>query len=167
MTTVSLYHAAQDIQQKIALSVDPETGEIDTDKLDMIECTFKDRAVATIAVYKGKGHTIATLKRYRDEIDAQIKREEANQERLKDYLHACMTMTGTKSIKSDDGLLTATLYPERDESVEIDEGVIFPPELCADPKPPAPSKTKIKAAILAGEPVAGARIVRKDRLQIK
>lgn len=35
------------------------------------------------------------------------------------------------------------------------------------PKPPGPSKSKIKTAILAGEPVAGARIVRNDRLTIK
>ncbi|MGL4272043.1 MAG: siphovirus Gp157 family protein, partial [Pseudomonas paracarnis] len=42
----------------------------------------------------------------------------------------------------------------------------FPPELCNDPKPPTPSKAKIKAAIKAGEAVAGARIVRKDRLTI-
>lgn len=164
--TISLYHAAQAVQNKIELCVD-EDGVLDTDALDMIDASFQDRAVAVVAVYKGKGHTVETLKRYRDEIDARIKHEENNQARLKDYLQSCMTMTGTKSIKSDDGLLTATLYPERDESVEIDEGVIFPPELCADPKPPAPSKTKIKAAILAGEPVAGARIVRKDRLQIK
>lgn len=43
----------------------------------------------------------------------------------------------------------------------------FPPELCNEPRPPAPSKTKIRAAIEAGEPISGARIVRKDRLTIK
>ena len=167
MTNISLYKSASDVQQKIMLCADPETGEIDTDKLDMIEATFKDRAVAVVAVYKGKGHTIDTLKSYLVEIQDQIKREQKNQERLKDYLQACMIMTGTEKIKSDDGLLTATLYRDRDESVEIDEGAVFPPSLCADPKPPEPSKTKIKAAILAGEPVSGARIVKRDRLQIK
>ena len=167
MNTVSLYHAAQDVQNQIALCVDPDTGEIDTDKLDMIEATFKDRAVAVVAVYKGKGHTVEMLESYLAEIKNQIEREKKNQERLKDYLQACMTMTGVQKITSDDGLLTAVLYPERDESVEIDDGATFPPELCADPKPPEPSKTKIKNAILAGEPVAGARIVRKDRLTIK
>lgn len=164
--TVSLYRAAHDVQQRIALCVDDD-GVIDSDKLDMIEATFHDRAVAVVAVYKGKGHTVDTLKRYLAEIEAQIKREETNQERLKDYLQACMLMTGTNLIKSDDGLLTATLYRDRDESVELDEGAEFPAALCADPKPPAPSKTKIKAAILAGEAVAGARIVRRDRLTIK
>ena len=166
MTNISLYHAAQDVQNKIALCVD-EDGVFDTDKLDMIEATFKDRAVAVVAVYKGKGHTIDTLKSYLTEIQAQIKREQANQERLKDYLQACMSITGTAKISSDDGLLSAILLTDRDESVEIDEGAVFPPSLCNEPKPPEPSKAKIRAAILAGEPVAGARIVRKDRLQIR
>lgn len=164
--TVSLYHAAQDVQNQIALCVD-EDGVIDTDKLDAIACSFQDRAVATIAVYKGKGHTIDTLKAYQQEIADRIAREQKDQERLKDYLHAAMTMAGVSKIKSDDGLLSATLYPERDESVEIDDGMIFPAALCNEPKPPAPSKTKIKAAILAGEPVAGARIIYKDRVTIK
>ena len=55
---------------------------------------------------------------------------------------------------------------ERDESVELEPDAEFPAALCNDPKPPTPSKTKIKAAIKAGEAVAGARIVRKDRLTI-
>lgn len=165
--TITLYHAAQDMQQKIALCVDPDTGEIDTDKLDDIECTFKDRAVAVVAVYKGKGHTVDMLKSYLVEIQDRIAREEKNRERLKDYLQGAMTITGVHVIKSDDGLLTATLYPERDESVEIEDGAIFPASLCNEPKPPAPSKSLIKAAILAGEAVAGARIVRRDRITIK
>ena len=164
---ITLYKAAADVQNKIALCVDPDTGEIDTDKLDDIECTFKDRAVAVVAVYKGKGHTVDMLKSYLAEIAKQIEREEKNQERLKDYLQAAMLITGTTSIKSDDGLLQATYYADRDESVEIDEGAVFPASLCNEPKPPTPSKTLIKAAILAGEAVAGARIIRKDRLVIR
>ena len=164
--TISLYHAAQDVQNQIALCVD-EDGVIDTDKLDAIACSFQDRAVATIAVYKGKGHTIDTLKAYKQEIDDRIKREQKDQERLKDYLLAAMSIAGVDKIKSDDGLLSVTRYPDRDETVEIDDGVIFPESLCNAPKPPEPSKTKIKAAILAGDPVIGARIIYKDRLTIK
>lgn len=166
MTNVSLYKAAFAVQTKIADCVD-EDGVLDTDKLDLIESTFQDRAVAVVAVYKGKGHSIETLQSYKAEIDKQIKREELNRERLKDYLQACMVMTGTESIKSDDGLLSAKLYRNRDTSVELDEGAEFPASLCADPKPPGPSKTKIKVAIEAGEAVAGARIVKRDRLEIK
>ena len=164
--TISLYHAAQDVQHQIALCVD-EDGVIDTDKLDAIACSFQDRAVATIAVYKGKGHTIDTLKAYKQEIDDRIKREQKDQERLKDYLLAAMSIAGVDKIKSDDGLLSVTRYPDRDETVEIDDGVIFPESLCNAPKPPEPSKTKIRQAILAGDPVIGARIIYKDRLTIK
>jgi len=164
--TISLYHAAQDVQHRISLCVD-ENGVIDTDKIDAIACTFKDRAVAVVAVYKGKGHTIDTLKAYKQEIDDRIKREQKDQERLKDYLLASMSVAGVDKITSDDGLLNATRYPDRDESVEIDDGINFPPELCNAPKPPEPSKSKIKAAILAGEPIIGARIIYKDRLTIK
>jgi hypothetical protein len=77
-----------------------------------------------------------------------------------------MKATGITKVSAD-GLATATLYIDRDESIELEAGAEFPPELCADPKPPLPSKIKIKAAILAGEPVAGARIVRRDRLTVR
>jgi hypothetical protein len=163
---ITLYKSAQDVQKKISLCVD-EDGVFDTDKLDLIKASFKERAIATVAVYKGKGHTIDTLESYLVEIQSQIKREKTNQERLKYHLQGCMSIAGIDKITSDDGLLTATLQRERDESVEIDEGASFPASLCNKPKPPEPSKTLIKAAILAGKAIAGARIVRKDRLQIK
>jgi hypothetical protein len=51
--------------------------------------------------------------------------------------------------------------------VEIDALAHIPAILCLAPKELAPDKAKIKATILAGEPVAGARIVRKVRLAIK
>jgi hypothetical protein len=163
---ITLYKAAEAVQQRIALCTD-EDGVIDTDKLDDIEATFQERAVAVVAVYKGKGHTIDMLKSYLVEIQERIAREEKNRERLKDYLQGAMTITGTLKIASDDGLLTAKLEPGRDESVEIDEGAVFPASLCNDPKPPTPSKTRIKTAMLNGEAVAGARIVRRDRITIK
>jgi len=97
---------------------------------------------------------------------AQLAAREARQEKFRAYMAECMKATGVSKLSAD-GLATATLYPDRDESVEIDDGAVFDQSLCVDPKPPGPSKAKIRAAILAGEPVAGARIVRKDRLTIK
>lgn len=86
-------------------------------------------------------------------------------ERQRAYLAENMKASGISEIKGEG--FAVKLYPDRDESVEIEEGATFPADLCAEPKPPAPSKTKIKAAILAGQPVAGARIVRRDRLTIR
>jgi hypothetical protein len=62
---------------------------------------------------------------------------------------------------------SARLCLAMDESVEIDALTNFSASMCLAPKGLAPDKAKIKAAILAGEPVAGARIVRKVRLAIK
>ena len=163
---ITLYHAAQDMQQRIALCAD-EDGCLDIDKLNAIECAFHDKAVAYVAVHKTLGHQEAALEAVRAEYDAQIAKVKANRERLKEALMEARRVTGTTLVKSDDGILTATLYPDRDESIELDPDATFPAALCVAPKPPAPSKTLIKAAILAGEAVAGARIVRRDRLTIR
>lgn len=167
---ITLYQAHADKQNAIMLCAD-EDGVIDMDKLAAIEGTFHDRCIATVAVCKTIAHSADALKAQRDavmaEFDKQIKRSQDNIERLKTNLLGVMMSTGTHSIKSDDGMLSATFYPERDESVELEEGALFADSLCTKPKPPAPSKTLIKAAILRGEPVAGAHIVRHDRLVIK
>jgi Siphovirus Gp157 len=87
-------------------------------------------------------------------------------EHLRSYIASNMKVSGITELKANDGSFCVRLYIDRDESVELDDGVIFAPELCNEPKPPSPSKTKIKAAIKAGEAIEGARLVRKDRLTI-
>ena len=101
-----------------------------------------------------------------DRIQARRKAYERKAERLRTYLAENMKVAGITEIKADDRSFIIKLYPERDESVQIDDGIAFPLELC-NIKPPEPSKLKIKAAILAGEPIIGARIITKDRLVIK
>jgi len=101
-----------------------------------------------------------------DRIQARRKAYERKAEKLRAYLAENMKVAGISEIKADDRSFTVKLYPERDDSVQIDDGIVFPIELC-NIRAPEPSKTKIKAAILAGEPIIGARIIRKDRLVIK
>lgn len=90
-------------------------------------------------------------------------------EAMRTYLANGMKSTGITSIESEDGLISAKLYIDRDESVVLDPSVTFADELCNPVKPPpplTPSKKLIKAAIERGEFVAGAQIVRNDRLTI-
>lgn len=171
---ITLYQAALDVQNKIQLCVDGETGEIDLDKLQAIEGTFLTKGVAVTAVIKTMQNNIAGLIAQQSQVIEQysnaIQRLVKQENRLHDYLAGAMKATGTTHIKSDDGLLDAKLYIDRDESVELDDGAVFAESLLnpqKEPPPRTPSKTLIKAAIEAGEPVNGARIVRKDRLQIK
>lgn len=88
-------------------------------------------------------------------------------ERLKKYLADHMRAVGRTEIIADDGSFKVKLYLNRDSSVVIEADAKFPPELCEDPKPPEPSKSKIKQALLDGKEIEGAMIVTKDRLTIK
>ena len=164
MTTITLFDAAQQVREAIN-RVDPETGEL-LDFDSQSRALFEQKAIGCVAYAKEEAGTIAAAKAMLKEMADKIASREKRLERFEAYMADCMKATGITEVKHETGLWGAKLYLDRDESVEMEEGATFPPELCNDPKPPAPSKSKIKAAIKAGQPVAGARIVRKDRLTI-
>ena len=163
MTAITLFNAAQAVREIVA-TPDPETGEINESYADSQEL-FETKGVACVAYAIENRLRIEARKKMMAAMHKQVAAEEAAADRFDNYMAMCMKLTGTHRIS--DGLVTATLYPDRDVSVEIEDGVEFPPELCLDPRPPGLSKARIKAAILAGQPVAGARIVRRDRLTIR
>lgn len=164
MTKITLFDAAQAVREAVN-QIDPDTGELVESYTESREL-FQNKAIACVAYAKEEAATLASAKAMLKDMAAKVEAREKRLERFEAYLADCMKATGILEVKHELGLFAAKLYPERDESVEIDAGAEFPPELCNDPKPPTPSKTKIKAAIKAGEAVAGARIVRKDRLGI-
>jgi hypothetical protein len=164
MNDLSLFDLAQQVRESVN-QIDQETGEIIENYAESREL-FQQKAVACVAYAKEEGATLESAKAMVKDMQAKIDARERRLERFKEYIADCMKATGITEVKHDLGLFGAKLYLDRDESVELDDGAEFPPSLCNDPKPPAPSKTKIKNAIKAGEAVAGARIVRKDRLTI-
>lgn len=164
MSNVTLFDAAQAVRESVN-QIDPETGELLESYAESREL-FQNKAVSCVAYAKEEAATITSAKAMVKDMLAKIEAREKRLERFEAYLADCMNATGIHEVKHELGLFSARLYIERDESVEIDADAEFPASLCNDPKPPTPSKTKIKAAIKAGEAVAGARIVRKDRLAI-
>ena len=161
---LTLFDAAQQVREALH-QVDPDTGEL-SEAYTESRALFEQKAVACVAYAKEQAASIASARAMLKTMAEKIDAEEDRLDRFKTYLADCMKATGTTEVKHELGLFSAKLHIGRDESIEIDEGATFPPELCNAPKPPAPSKTAIKAAIKAGEAVAGARIVRKDRLTI-
>lgn len=161
---ITLFDAAQSVREAVN-QVDPDTGEYSESYTASREL-FQSKAIACVAYAKEEAATLESAKAMVKDMLAKIEARENRLERFEDYIADCMKATGITEVKHELGLFSAKLYLERDESVEIDEGATFPPDLCNEPKPPTPSKTKIRAAIKAGEAVAGARIVRKDRLTI-
>lgn len=164
MTALTLFDLAAQVRESVN-QIDPETGEILENYSDSREL-FQHKAVACVAYAKDEAATLDAARAMLKDMAAKIDARDKRLERFKEYIADCMKSTGITEVNHDLGLFGAKLYLERDESVELDEGAQFPAALCNDPKPPAPSKTKIKNAIKAGEAVAGARIVRKDRLTI-
>lgn len=162
----SLYQLATDFRESLDSYFDPETGEA-------LPAFLEQRALIGNKINQVAAYILNTeldaeaagvaLKRIKSLQDAQTRKAA----HLRAYLAENMRTAGISEIKPDDRSFVVRLYPDRDESVELDDGIDWPAALCNDPKPPTPSKTKIRAAILAGEAVAGARIVRKDRLSLK
>lgn len=163
---MNLYQITTEFRSMLDSAFDPETGEA-LPVFEELRGQLMQKATNVAAYVLTCEADAAQAKAAVDRIKALQAAYERRAEHLRTYLAENMKASGITEIKADDRSFVVKLYPERDESVEIEDGATFPPELCAEPKPPAPSKTKIKAAILAGEPVAGARIVRRDRLTIK
>lgn len=164
MSNVTLFDAAQAVREAIN-QIDPDTGEIIETYTESREL-FQNKAIACVAYAKEEAATLASAKAMIKDMMAKVEAREKRLERFEAYLADCMKATGITEVKHELGLFAAKLYLERDESVELEPDAIFPASLCNEPKPPTPSKTLIKAAIKKGEAVAGARIVRKDRLTI-
>lgn len=163
---ISLYQLTEDVAAEIESAFDPETGEA----LPIFEekralWSNKSQHVAAYMLNLEAG--AKALADMESKIAIRRKQAETRAAWLRKYLGENMARLGITKIEAADLSFQVIRYPERDESVELDDDAIFPPELCNDPKPPAPSKSKIKAAIIAGHPVSGARIVKRDRLAIK
>jgi len=163
--SVSLYKANE--LARLESHIDQDTGEIDVASYDMAQIALADKQLAVVAYIKNSEATESMLDAAIKDLTAKKKAITARNASLKAYLAANMKEHGITSIKANDGTFEAKLYLDRDESVVIQDGTTFPPELCNAPKPPEPSKTLIKAAINAGQAIAGAVIVRNDRLTIR
>ena len=164
MTKITLFDAAQQVRDSLG-KIDPDTGEL-IESYAEDRALFEQKAVHCVAYAKDEEFNIDAAKAMLKQMSEKLKAREDRLNRFKAYMADCMKATGIMEVKHETGLFGAKLYIDRDESLVIDAGAIFPPELCNDPKPPEPSKTKIKAAIKAGEAIKGANILRKDRLTI-
>lgn len=161
---LTLYQITADLREMLDSAFDPDTGEA----LPIFEekrALWGSKASGVAAYILNTEADVFQCKAAIERIKSLQAATERKAERLRAYLAENMKASGITELKGEG--FCAKLYIDRDESVELEERDDWPLELCADPKPPAPSKTKIKAAILAGQPVAGAKIVRRDRLSLK
>lgn len=167
--TLSLYglsHEYVELYNALIETADEETGEVDIDiskALEQVQGAFEEKAIATATVYRAMGN-------YSDEIDKEIKRLQAlkkhvdgEQRRIADYLTEACERTGTVSLKG----VYANITFRKSEQTVIDDESILPVDYVIEKITYSPDKTKIKAAIKAGQEVQGAHIEVKNNIQIK
>lgn len=162
--SITLFDAAQQVRDSLG-HIDPETGEL-VETYAESRALFEQKAVACVAYAKDEAANIEAAEAMLKQMTEKVRARKERLARFKTYMAECMKATGITEVKHETGLFSAKLYIGRDESIVIEEGATFSASLCNPPKPPEPSKSLIKAAIKAGEPVAGAHLVRKDRLTI-
>lgn len=160
---ITLYAAAQELRAVLD-QIDPETGELPEgfESVRGLVANKSGKVAAWIAQTEAEAEFVEQHARsLLDRVKAARKRSAW----LRAYLGANMRATGISEIKSDQ--MVIRWYPERDKSVDVFQPELVPAEFREDPKPPEPSKSKIRAAIDAGIDVPGARVVGKDRVTIK
>ena len=166
MTGVTLYALAD--QLAAILDQVNEDGELPEEYGDVRELVAHKGA--SVAAYVAQKEMEAEAMRTRlKEVERHVRAVENRAKRLREYLAFNMAKVGITEIQTHDCLLSVKLLRERDESVEIFDESMVPVVYMNVPEPPAPKpdKAAIKRAIKAGQDVPGARIVKRDRLEIK
>lgn len=151
-----------------------ELAELDLDEqtlLDTLEGEVgpvEDKARAVAAVILNLQAEADLVKVTADKIMRRAKALQARADKLHYYLLINMQRTGITEIKALDGSFKAKLYLERDSSVEVFDPVLIPITFMrVIPERIEPDKVLIRKAIEDGYDVSGAKIVKKDRLEIK
>lgn len=164
MTSLRLYEIADDVRALMESGFDEETGEM------------LPELVQALAAFEGKGAAVAAyvlnieaeaeaIAQAAKRITARKRTLDARAEHMRDYLRYNMGLAGIMRIDAADHSFSVTLAPGRDESLVVDDAATFPDSLTRIKR--EPDKAAIKAAIKAGEPIAGARLVLRDRLTIR
>lgn len=164
---ISLYKAAADVRELFD-QMDPETGELPEGFEPAREIVIRKSAAVAAYILEADKQADMVEAHGKTFIDA-AKKQRARNDRLRDYLKTHMAGAGVLEIKDDFGMFKAKLLKERDEAIEVFDAAQVPFNYMTDPKPPAPApdKTLIKKAIKDGFEVPGARLIKRDRLEIK
>ena len=170
MKPLSLYELSSNVEQMLNNDelYDPETGELMPGLVEALSDT-REKAVSVAAFILNRDAEIAAIEEHINKVEARKKHLVSRQERLREYLAVSMKRTGITELTANDSTFSAKLYIERDASVEIYDERQIPADFWKAPKPPEPkpSKAEIMKALKADVDVPGAKIVKKDRLELK
>lgn len=152
-----------DLEKLADLDLDEQTL---TDTLEAIGGDLEAKATNTAMLVRNLEASAAAIEQAEKAMKARRVAMENRAARIKDWLHANMLVAGIQKIECPYFRLSIRQNPP---AVEVYEPGLIPAEFMRqpDPPPPAPDKTAIKAAILAGQDVPGCKLTRGNHLEIK
>lgn len=157
---MTLYEIKEALNAFLEENVDPETGEIlNHDALEKLELERAEKLENYALVCKNYDAEIAALKAEEDKLRERRRRCETTRDKIAETLK---TELGGEKIKT---ARVAVSY-RRSQSVSVPD-VWKIPEEYRRYKDPEPDKTKLKAALLAGEKIEGAELVENVSMIIK
>ena len=145
---------------------DTETGELNEEAFNEANEALQDKQLAVGAYILNLNSDYETLKAHIDLLTIKLKAIDNKKEGLKSYLANSLKLSNNLTIKCKNSTFKINLSLERDKSVLLDESVEFDKKYLVEQKPKI-SKKLILEDLDAGVEVAGALIVKKDRLTIK
>lgn len=161
-----LYDIDRRIEELVASSIDPETGElnIDPDEWNALQME-REQKIENIALFmKDCASEAEKIKAEIDALTERYRSEQKHAESLKKYLAFALNGETFKTPR-------VACSWRKSESVEVDED--FLPwamtygEQFIRYKTPEPDKTAIKNAIKSGVDVVGAKLITKSSLTVK
>ena len=147
------------------LVFDEETGEIlfDEENLTALEME-RNKKLESVALYiKSLEAEAEAMKAESKKLADRREAKERKAERLRSYITNSMQALGDTKLET----AKVALSFRKSESVDVYDPVLLPAEYTKTKTTVTPDKTAIKAAIKAGQEVAGATLEVKQNLQIK
>lgn len=157
-------HTYRQAAEKLAdLDLDAETIK---DTLDSLSGELEVKASATAAVVCNMRSLAVSIKEAETQMAQRRKAIEARADNLAAYLLTNLQHAGIQSVETPYFAIKVKANPGH---VEVYDEKMIPAEFLRQkpPPPPEPDKTALKAALLKGIEVQGARFVKGNRLEIK
>lgn len=164
----TLYNINSDLLQVIenGFCLDAETGEVtnyEPEALDALNCEREAKLEGCALLVKSLEADAKAIKEEEAALKARRSAKERKADYLKRYIAQSMQLFGDSKLETP----RAALSFRKSSTVEVLDAAALPAEYMTVKTTSAPNKTAIKAAIKAGEEVAGAALVERQNLQIK
>jgi hypothetical protein len=164
---MNLYEISNEFRQEAASLMDMDLPEeVIADTLEGLMYPVEVKASNVAAFVLNLESDVVAIKQAEERIVARRKQVEKRAAALREYLKSNMERCGITEITANDKTFSIKLR-QNPESVKVDDESLIPRDYFAEKVTHTLDKTLVKQAIKDGFTVAGCRLERSTRLEIK